>query len=386
VKQIRSLLLGVVALGLSVAAQAAEPIKIGLLTPYSGPFADMGRLIDAGVKAYVKANGDTVAGRKIEIITRDTTGPAPEVGKRLAQELVVRDNVDFLMVGGFTPETLTAGTVASAAKKPLLVVNASSSNITDKIPYGVRYAFSFRQITQPLGVWAAKNGMKRMMTLVADYGPGIDCENAFKDGFTSNGGTIVESVRTPLKSPEFGPFIQKVKDAKPDALFVWVPSGDQALNVVKTYYERGLDKAGIKLVILGDDVDEPVFNALGDKVKGLVTRLHYSTAHQSAENKKFLKAFAEVTGNALQPTFMAVAAYDGMAAIVEAVKRQNGDLSDGAKTLDILSNLQFESPRGKIVIDPKTRDITQAVYIRRVETHNGKLENVEFETIPDVKP
>lgn len=385
-KLIQSLLLGVVALGLSATSQAAEPIKIGLLTPYSGPFADMGRLIDAGVKAYVKANGDTVAGRKIEIITRDTTGPAPEVGKRLAQELVVRDNVDFLMVGGFTPETLTAGSVASAAKKPLLVVNASSSNITDKIPYGVRYAFSFRQITQPLGVWAAKNGNKKMMTLVADYGPGIDCENAFKDGFTSNGGTIIESVRTPLKSPEFGPFIQKVKDAKPDALFVWVPQGDQALNVVKTYYERGLDKVGIKLVILGDDIDEPVFNALGDKVKGLVTSLHYSTAHATAENKKFLKAFGEVTGNAIQPNFMSVAAYDGMAAIYEAVKRQNGDLSDGAKTLDILSNLQFESPRGKVVIDPKTRDITQAVYIRRVETHNGKLENVEFETIPDVKP
>jgi branched-chain amino acid transport system substrate-binding protein len=386
VKQIRSLLLGVVAVGLSSLVHAAEPIKIGLLTPYSGPFADMGRLIDAGVKAYVKAHGDTVAGRKIEIITRDTTGPAPEVGKRLAQELVVRDNVDFLMVGGFTPETLTAGVVASAAKKPLLVVNASSSNITDKIPYGVRYSFSFRQITQPLGVWAAKNGYKKMMTLVADYGPGIDCENAFKDGFTSAGGTIVESVRTPLKSPEFGPFIQKIKDAKPDGMFVWVPSGDQALNVVKTYYERGLDKAGIKLVILGDDIDEPVFNALGDKVKGLVTSLHYSTAHPTAENKKFLKAFAEVTGNAIQPTFMSVAAYDGMAAIYEAVKRQNGDLSDGAKTLDILSNLQFESPRGKIVIDPKTRDVTQAVYIRRVETHNGKLENVEFETIPDVKP
>jgi branched-chain amino acid transport system substrate-binding protein len=386
VKQIRSLLLGVVAVGLAALVHAAEPIKVGLLTPYSGPFADMGRLIDAGVKAYVKAHGDTVAGRKIEVITRDTTGPAPEVGKRLAQELVVRDQVDFLMVGGFTPETLTAGTVASAAKKPLLVVNASSSNITDKIPYGVRYSFSFRQITQPLGAWAAKNGIRRMMTLVSDYGPGIDCENAFKDGFTSNGGTIVESVRTPLKSPEFGPFIQKVKDAKPEALFVWVPSGDQALNVVKTYYERGLDKAGIRLVILGDDIDEPVFNALGDKVKGLVTSLHYSTAHPTAENKKFLKAFAEVTGNAIQPTFMSVAAYDGMAAIYEAVKRQNGDLADGAKTLDILANLQFESPRGKIVIDPKTRDVVQAVYIRRVEPHNGRLENVEFETIPDVKP
>ena len=385
-KQIRSLLLGVVAAGLSTLVQAAEPIKIGLLTPYSGPFADMGRLIDAGVKAYVKAHGDTVAGRKIEVITRDTTGPAPEVGKRLAQELVVRDNVDFLMVGGFTPETITAGTVASAAKKPLLVVNASSTGITDKIPYGVRYSFSFRQITRPLGVWAAKNGYKKMMTLVADYGPGIDCENAFKDGFTSGGGTIVESVRTPLKSPEFGPFIQKVKDAKPDALFVWVPQGDQALGVVKTYFERGLDAAGIKLVILGDDMDEPVFNALGDKVKGLVTSLHYSTAHATAENRKFLKAFGEVTGNAIQPNFMSVAAYDGMAAIYEAVKRQNGNLADGAKTLEILSGLQLESPRGRIVIDPATRDVTQAVYIRRVETHNGKLENVEFETIPDVKP
>ena len=374
------------ALVMASAATAAEPIKIGLMTAYSGPFADMGKLIDAGARAYLKANGDTVAGRKIEIITRDTTGPAPEVGKRLAQELVVRDQVDFLVVGGFTSETLTAGSIATAAKKPLLIANASSSNLTDKIPYGVRYAFSFRQITQPLGVWAAKAGYKKMMTLVADYGPGIDCETAFKDGFTSNGGTITESVRTPLKSPEFGPFIQKVKDAKPDALFVWVPQGEQAQGVVKTYFERGLDKAGIKLVILGDDMDEPVFNALGDKVKGLVTSLHYSTAHPSAENKKFLKAFAEVTGNSVQPNFMAVAAYDSMAAIFEAVRRQNGDLADSARTLDILSGLTFESPRGKIVIDPKTRDIVQAVYIRRVENHGGKLENVEFETIPDVKP
>lgn len=370
----------------SGAGLAAEPIKIGLMTAYSGPFADMGRLIDAGARAWLKANGDSVAGRKIEIVTRDTTGPAPELGKRLAQELVVRDQVDFLMVGGFTPETMTAGSIASAAKKPLLIVNASSTGLAEKIPYGVRYAFSFRQITRPLGVWAAKNGYKRMVTLVADYGPGIDCENAFKDGFTSSGGTIMESVRTPLKSPEFGPFIQKVKDAKPDALFVWVPQGDQALGVVKTYFERGLDQAGIKLVILGDDMDEPVFKALGDKVKGLVTSLHYSTAHPTAENKKFLKAFAEVTGGAIQPNFMSVAAYDGMAAIAEAAKRQNGNLSDGAKTFEILSSLQLESPRGKIVIDPATRDITQAVYIRRVETHGGKLENVEFETIPDVKP
>jgi branched-chain amino acid transport system substrate-binding protein len=386
VKLIRTLLLGAVACSLNLGAQAAEPIKIGFMTAYSGPFADMGRLIDAGAKAYIKAHGDTVAGRKIELLPRDTTGPAPEVGKRLAQELVVRDNVDFIVVGGFTPETLTAGSIASAAKKPLLVANASSTGITDKIPYGVRYAFSFRQITKPLGAWAAKNGYKKMMTLVADYGPGIDCENAFKEAFTAGGGTIVESVRTPLKSPEFGPFIQKVKDAKPDALFVWVPQGDQALGVVKTYYERGLDAAGIKLVILGDDIDEPVFNALGDKVKGLVTSLHYSTAHPTAENKKFLKAFAEVTGNAIQPNFMAVGGYDSMAAIYEAIRRQNGDVSDGAKTLEILSNLQFESPRGKIVIDPKTRDITQAVYIRRVEPHNGRLENVEFETIADVKP
>jgi branched-chain amino acid transport system substrate-binding protein len=386
VKRIYSML-AALAVGLGGAsAQAAEPIKVGFMTAYSGPFADMGRLIDAGARAYLKANGDTVAGRKIEIITRDTTGPAPEVGKRLAQELVVRDNVDFLVVGGFTPETLTAGSIASAAKKPLLIANASSSNLTEKIPYGVRVAFSFRQITRPFGVWAAKNGYKKMMTMVSDYGPGIDCENAFKDGFTSNGGTIVESVRTPLKSPEFGPFIQKVKDAKPDALFVWVPQGEQALGVVKTFYERELDKAGIKLVILGDDMDEPVFKALGDKVKGLVTSLHYSTTHPTAENKKFQKAFAEVTNNAIQPNFMAVAGYDSMAAIVEAVKRQNGNLADSAKTLEILSGLQLESPRGKIVIDPATRDITQAVYIRRVETHGGKLENVEFETVADVKP
>lgn len=366
-------------------AHAGETIKIGLLAPYSGPFANYGKQFEGGVRAYLKQYGDTVAGKKIELVTRDTTGPAPELGKRLAQELAVRDQVDFLVVGGFTPETMTAGAVATAAKKPLLVLNSASSGLTDKIPYAVRVGYSFQQITKPLGTWAAKQGIKRIVTLVPDYGPGIDTENSFKSAFTAGGGQVVDSIRVPLKNPEFAPFIQRIKDTKPDAVFTWVPAGEEDVALLKAYFERELDKAGIKLICLGDGLDQQAFGALGDKLKGVTSSLHYSLSHNSAENKKFIKAFADVSGPALEPTFMAVAAYDSMAAIFEAVKQQNGNV-DGAKSLEIMSKLEIESPRGKIVINPATRDVTQTVYIRRVEKNGAKLENVEFEPVAGVLP
>ncbi|HEX5393700.1 MAG TPA: ABC transporter substrate-binding protein [Rhodocyclaceae bacterium] len=369
----------------STFGQAADTIKVGLLAPYSGPFADYGKQFEGGMRAYLKQNGDTVAGKKIELITRDTTGPAPELGKRLAQELVVRDQVDFLVVGGFTPETMTAGAVATAAKKPLLILNSASGGLTEKIPYGVRVGYSFPQITKPLGTWAAKHGYKKIVTLVPDYGPGIDTENSFKAAFTAAGGQVIESIRVPLKNPEFAPYIQRIKDAKPDALFSWVPAGEEDVALLKAYYERELDKAGIKLICLGDGLDQHAFGSLGDKLKGVVSSLHYSLSHNSPENKKFIKAFADANGPALEPTFMAVAAYDATAAIFEAVKKQNGNV-DGTKSLEIMSNLQIESPRGKITINPATRDVTQTVYIRRVEKNGNKLENIEFEPVVGVLP
>jgi branched-chain amino acid transport system substrate-binding protein len=382
----QSLRMGTLALGLALtgAAPAADTIKIGLMAPFSGPFADYGKQFEGGVKAYLKLHGDSVAGKKVEIITKDTTGPAPELGKRLAQELVVRDKVDFLAVGGFTPETLTAGSVATAAKVPLLVLNASSVGLPQKAPYAVRICYTFPQIARPLGNWAAKNGIKRMMTLVTDYGPGIDAESGFKEAFTAAGGEVVDSLRVPLKNPEFSAFIQRVKDTKPDALFVWVPAGDQIIGLDKTYYERGLDKAGIKLISLGDGLDEHLFAALGDQVEGMVSSLHYSTAHDSPENKAFIKTFAEVSSGT-QPTFMGMAGYDGMAAIYATAEKLKGDI-DGPKALAALSELQMSSPRGSFSVDPKTRDVTQTVYIRRVGKVGGKLDNIEFQPYPDQQP
>jgi branched-chain amino acid transport system substrate-binding protein len=384
-KKLRTSLAAAALLMGSAFAQAGDTIKVGLLAPYSGPFADYGKQFEGGMRAYLKQFGDTVAGKKIELITRDTTGPAPELGKRLAQELVVKDQVDFLVLGGFTPETMTAGAVATAAKKPLLILNSAGTGLTDKIPYGVRVGYSFAQITKPLGTWAARNGIKKIVTLVPDYGPGIDTENSFKASFTAGGGQVVDSIRVPLKNPEFAPFVQRIKDTKPDAVFTWVPAGEEDVALLKAYFERELDKAGIKLICLGDGLDQHTFGALGDKLKGVVSSLHYSLSHNSPENKKFIKAFADVNGPALEPTFMAVAAYDSAAAIFEAVKKQNGNV-DGAKSLEIMSNLVIESPRGKITISPVNRDVTQVIYIRRVEKRGNKLENVEFEPFAGVQP
>jgi branched-chain amino acid transport system substrate-binding protein len=376
-----------VALGLLGGARAAlaqEPLKIGLLAPFSGPFAEYGAQADAAIKTFLKQNGETVAGRKVQIIKKDTTGPAPEVGKRLAQELVVRDNVDVLMVHGFTPETLTVAAVATEVKKPVIVTNASSAGLTSKSPYLARVSFTFPQVTVPMAMWAAKNGVKKVVTLVSDYTPGIDAETAFKGAFTAAGGQVIESVRVPLKSPDFAPFVQRVKDSKPDGLFVFVPAGEQGVALMKSFFERGLPAAGIKLVALGDVVDDHVLSSFTDNLVGTVTSQHYSIVHDSPENKAFVKAFAEVNGTQMRPNFMAVAAYDGMTAIYEVAKRLGGKI-DADKAMEVLKGMKIASPRGPITIDAQSRDIVQNVYIRRVEKVGGRLENVEFDTFADFK-
>lgn len=366
------------------AAVAQETIKIGLLAPFSGPFAEYGAQADAGINTFLKQNGDTVAGKKIQIIKKDTTGPAPEVGKRLAQDLVVRDNVDILIVHGFTPETLTVAAVATEAKRLLIVTNASSSGLTAKSPYMARVSFTFPQVTVPMAIWAAKNGVKKAVTLVSDYNPGIDAEVAFKNAFTAAGGQVIESVRVPLKNPDFSPFIQRVKDSKPEGLFAFVPAGDQGVALMKSYFERGLPQAGIKIIALGDVVDDHVLSSIGDPLIGTVTSHHYSIAHDSTENKAFVKTFYEVNGTQMRPTFMAVAAYDGMAAIFEVAKKLGGKI-DADKAMDVLKGMKIASPRGPITIDAQTRDIVQTVYIRRVEKVGGRLENVEFDKFVDFK-
>ncbi|MGT2510296.1 ABC transporter substrate-binding protein [Cupriavidus basilensis] len=365
-------------------AHAADPVKIGLIAPFSGSFADYGKQMEGGIKAFQKLNGDTVAGRKVQIISKDTTGPAPDVAKRLAQELVVRDKVDVLAGFGLTPEALAVAPVAEQAKKAMVIFNAASSSVTTKSGYIARVSMTLPQISAPMATWAIKNKVRKVVTLVADYAPGIDAETAFKTNFIGGGGQVIESIRVPLRNPEFALFIQRIKDARPEAVFLFLPAGEQGVAFMKGFRERGLAEAGIRVIATGDLTDDHVLPAMGDATLGVITSFHYSMAHDSPENKAFLKAFAEANPGAGRPNFMAVAAYDGMRAIYEALKKTGG-ATDGDKLLAALKGMKIASPRGPILIDPGTRDVVQTVYIRRVEKVGGELYNVEFDKFDNVK-
>ena len=380
---------GFALLGLSlgfapITAQAQNVVKIGMVGEFSGPFATYGQQMLGGMKAYMKLHGDTVAGKKIEIIQKDSTGPAPEVAKRLAQELVTSDNADILVGFGFTPNALAAAPVATEAKKAMVIMNAATSIITTKSPEIVRVSMTLPQVTQPMALWAAQNGIRKVYTVVADYGPGIDAEKEFIAAFKKAGGEIVGSVHVPLQNPDFAPFIQRVKDAKPEAVFLFLPAGQPGIAFMKAYEERGLKEAGIKLLATGDITDDTVLQSMGDPALGLITSFHYSADHRSAENEAFKKAYAEAAGTNLRPNFMAVAGYDGMALIYEALKKTNGS-TDGEKLVAAMKGAKWMSPRGPVMIDPETRDIVQTVYIRKVEKVGGQLYNVEFDKFPDQK-
>ncbi len=384
IKKLMRIFFGGAALLLSAIAQAEDTIKVGVVTEFSGPFADFGQQISNGIKVYMKEHGDTVAGKKIEVLYRDTTGAAPDIAKRLAQELVTRDKVQFLAGFGLTPNALAVAPVATEAKVPMIIMNAATSVITTKSPYIARVSMTLPQVTAPIAQWAYKNGIRKVYTLVTDYGPGHDAEATFKQGFTKLGGEIVGEARVPLKNPEYAPYLQRVKDAKPEALFVFIPAGEAAVGIMKAYAERGLAKAGIRLIGTGDMTDDTVLQALGDVALGMVTTHHYSAAHDSPENKAYVKAYAELNGDKLRPNLMSVGGYDGMAAIYEVVKKLNGAV-DGDKAMTVLKGLKLVSPRGPILIDPQTRDIVQTVYVRKVQKINGKLYNVEFDKFPLVK-
>src|SRR3954469_1201905 len=368
------------------AAPAATPevkttIKIGMVASFSGPFADISKQLMGGVKAYMKQHGDTVAGKKIELLTRDTTGPVPEVAPPLAQELVVQDKVDFLTGFGLTPEALAAAPVATEGKTPMVIMNAATSIITTKSPYIVRFSLTLPQVCAPLGDWAAKNGIKKVVTMVADFGPGHDAEAAFTKTFTAGGGQVIDAIHTPLANPDFSSFIQRVKDKQPDAVFVFVPAGQQSIAAMKAYDERGLGKAGIKLIATGDVLDDHGMATIGDSALGAISSYHYSVAHDSPENKAFLDAYRDANGpDAGLPNFMSVAAYDAMAAIYDVIQKLDGKI-DPDKAMDILKHEAFTSPRGPISIDPETRDIVQTVYLRRVDKVNGELRSVEIQPL-----
>lgn len=372
------------ALALPNAFADNKPFKVGLLLPMTGPFTSTGRQMEAGVRLYMKQHGASVAGRSIEIVLKDDTG-TPDITKRLAQELVVNDKVDVLAGFGLTPLALATAPIATQSKTPMVNMLAATSAVIAASPYMVRTSMTLPQITLGVADWAAKNKIARVVTLVTDYGPGLDAERTFKDRFLLNGGQILDSMRVPLRNPDFAPFLQKVRDLAPDAVFIFVPSG-VGTQVMKQFVERGLAKAGIKALGTGEIVDDDQLSSMGDEVIGTVTSYPYSAAHPSAMNKKFVAEFKQLH-NGLRPNAMAVSAYDGMQVIYEALRKTNGK-GGGDELLNAMKGQIFESPRGQIYIDAKTRDIVQSVYIRRTEkvaAMGGELYNIEIEEQKDVK-
>jgi branched-chain amino acid transport system substrate-binding protein len=358
-------------------------VKIGLILPMTGPFASTGKQISAAAKLYMAQHGDTIDGRKVELIIKDDTGLAPETTKRIAQELVVQDKVTVLAGFGLTPLAFAAAPVATEAKVPMVVMAAATSIIPTRSPFIVRTGFTLPQVTGPIADWAAKNGIKRVVTMVTDYGPGLDAEKTFIARFTAAGGEVVESIRTPLRNPDYAPFLQRAKDAKPDALFVFVPSGE-GLAVMKQFADRGLKQAGIRLIGTGDVTDDDLLVSMGAPAVGVITSFHYSAAHDSPENKAYVDAFMKAN-NGMRPNFHSVGGYDGMHLIYAAVKKA-GPNATGEQIVEAMKGMKWMSPRGPLSIEPATRDAINTVYMREVKMVDGKPWNIEFDKVENVLP
>jgi branched-chain amino acid transport system substrate-binding protein len=363
-------------------AAAAEPLKVGLVVPMSGPFASTGRQIEAAVRLYLRQHGASVAGRPVEIILKDDGGVSPDVTKRLAQELVARDKVQVLAGFGLTPLAFAAAPVATQAKVPMIVMAAAASAVPQRSPYIVRTGFTLAQVTAPMAQWAAKNKIKSAVSLVSDYGPGLDAEKVFAKGLLEGGGKMLDNLRAPLRNPDYAPFLARVKDLKPDALFVFVPSGEGAA-VLKQFTERGLAAAGIRLICTGDVLDDDLMASIGPAAAGVVSSHHYSAAHPSAENKAYVEAFVKANPG-MRPNFHSVGAYDGMHLLYQALKQTNGD-SDGDKLLAAMKGMAWTSVRGPVSIDAASRDIVQTVYIRKAEASAGSFYNIEFDQVDKVR-
>jgi branched-chain amino acid transport system substrate-binding protein len=364
----------------------AQTIKVGVILTLSGPNAEPSEQIDKAIQLYVAQHQkDLPPGVKVEIIRRDDTGPNPEIAKRLAQELVTRDRVNFLAGVFWSPNAAAIAPIATEAKTPLVIMNASSSFLTRTSPYMVRFSWTLWQNSYPLGQWAAKQGWKTAYSIVSDYSPGHDGEAAFSKAFQDGGGKVLAAVRVPVANPDFVPFLQRAKDAKPDVVFNFNPGGKQAPAFMKAWRDLGFAAAGIKIVATPDLVTDDELPMMGDEALGVVSAGPYSVAGDRPANREFLRLWRVTYGANANPEYASVAGWDGMAAIFGVIKETKGKF-DGDQALAILSHWKSDaSPRGPIAIDPETRDIVQNIYIRRVEKQNGQLENVEFETIPQVK-
>ena len=363
-------------------AQSQQTVKIGMPLTLSGQFADAASQMLNGAKTYMKMHGDTVAGKKIELITKDVGGPAPDVAKRLSQELVVRDNVDILAGYVLTPNAMAAGDVSAEAKKFMVVMNAATSIIISKSPYMVRTSVTLPQVMETFGTWAVKNGIKQSYTMVTDYGPGHDAEAAFQTGFKGAGGTIVGSVRFPVANPDFSAFVQRAKDLAPQSIYIFIPGGAQPAALGKAFAERGIDLNRTKVLGSGETTAESALKSMGDTALGIITAWHYDYKLDNKLNQAFVKEFNAMHGR--NPDFFSIGGYDGMHAIYETLKKTKGN-TDAEAMIAAAKGLKWDSPRGPMGIDPETRDVVQDVYIRRVQKVGNELVNVPFDRVPQVK-
>jgi branched-chain amino acid transport system substrate-binding protein len=366
----------------SGSVQAQDTVKIGLILPFSGQFADPGAQADNGVRLYMQQHGDTVAGKKVEIIRRDTGGIAPDVAKRLAQELIVRDKVDMLAGFSLTPNAMAAADISAQAKKFMVVMNAATSIVTTKSPYMARVSFTLPQLNEPLGTWAYKNGVRKVYSMVADFAAGHDAETAFHTAFKAAGGEIVGAVRYPVANPDFSAFVQRAKDLNPEAIFIFVPGGAQSPAIAKALADRGIDPRKTKIMAQLELTDEPALKSMGDTALGIITSAHYDYNLNTQRNKEFVAAFNAM--HKRNPDFFAVQGYDGMHLIYETLKKTAGK-TDGDTLIGAAKGMSWTSARGPMSIDPETRDVVQTVYLRRVERAGDRLVNVEFDKLENVK-
>ena len=365
----------------SSGAIAQDTVKIGLVLPLTGGLAPVGKQVEAGVKLYMSQHGSTVAGKKIELIIKDDGG-VPDNSKRLAQELIVNDKV-AIVGSALTPSAMAIGPLSTQAKTAnVVMVSGTSRVINPGNPYMVRTSFTLGQQSGIIAEWAAKNGSKKVVIVQSDWAPGAEATAVFSEAFTKAGGQVVETIKVPLANPDFAPFLQRARDLNPDTLFVFVPAG-QAGTFAKQFAERGLDKAGIKLIGPGDIVDDNDLPGMGDSMLGVVTAGIYSVAHNSPLNKEYVAAFKKANGG-LRPNFISLGGYDGMHLIYEALKKTGGK-TDGDALINAMKGMKWESPRGPISIDPETRDIVQNIYIGKVQKVDGELYNIEFATFDAVK-
>ncbi|MGV1954111.1 ABC transporter substrate-binding protein [Agrobacterium sp. 22-214-1] len=360
---------------------ADDSVKVGVVIPLTGGFQSNGRQINAALKAYVATHGETAGGKKIEFIVKDD-GSVPDNALRISQELVANDKVSILTGFGNTPTALSVAQLSKRAKVPQVIMVAATSSIMKASPYILRTSWTIPQVASVIGKWAPENGAKKFVSLVSDYGPGKDAEEWFVKAIEANGGTVVSKLKVPLANPDFAPFLQRAADEKPEALFVFVPTGAGAA-FMKQFVERGLDKSGIKVIAMADVTDDDILDSMGDPVIGVITGGPYSTNHDSPQNKAFVEAFKK-SNDGMRPNMVAAAAWDSLDLIYKTLDKTKGDTS-GDKFIDAAKGMQLDSPRGPISIDPDTRDIVQNIYMRKVERVEGALYNTEFKTFEKVK-